>query len=137
MPAVAQRPARRAGGVHRGRGGLPPACYVVFVVYFCSCYFSFKRKQNIFYLFCIIVFLFIDVHLFSLAYHVISYYIRLQHDMWHMLYCSIVWYVIPHYGMRHITLSCCVMLYGRFSKVHGLNVIPDPGVFELSEGLLK
>ena len=36
------------------------------------------------------------------------------------------------YTKAYTTLYC-----GRFSKVHGLNVIPDPRIFELSEGILK
>ena len=28
-------------------------------------------------------------------------------------------------------------VYGRFSKVHVLYVLPDPGRFELSKGMLK
>ena len=44
-----------------------------------------------------------------------------------------MWYDIELAMISHVDTYA----YGRFSKVHGLNVFPDPGIFELSEGILK
>ena len=79
---------------------------------------------------CMYMYIYIYIYIYRYVYRYIYIYVAIIITM-----MKLIVFISIYRGMLHPKHPQGT--YGRFSKVHGLNVLPDPGIFELSEGILK